>query len=206
MKRLLTILFSAGTCLAAAQTAPVQYPRLSKTLDSLAYVDQWPMQRMLQRQPDTLGRDLVAVEKANYARHQPVLERIVRQYGFPGFRQVGQTSSHNFWLLVQHADAHPEFQRAVLGLMKREVARKNASAANYAYLVDRIATNAGQLQEYGTQLSYAGPGIGQAQPRPLRDPQNVDKRRAALGVEPLADYLRTSNMLHQQMNTPQPKN
>ncbi|OON69614.1 hypothetical protein B0919_06665 [Hymenobacter sp. CRA2] len=68
------------------------------------------MQQMFRQQPDSAGRNLVDVEKANYARHQPVLERIVRQYGFPGVRQVGKTSSHNFWLMVQHADAHPEFQ------------------------------------------------------------------------------------------------
>ncbi|TGE05411.1 hypothetical protein [Hymenobacter fodinae] len=85
---------------AAAQPTPVAYPVLSKTLDSLAYVDQWPMQQLFKQLPDSAGRNLVQVEADNFARHQPILERIVRQVGYPGFRQVGETSSNNFWLLV----------------------------------------------------------------------------------------------------------
>ncbi|SMB80471.1 hypothetical protein SAMN00120144_4328 [Hymenobacter roseosalivarius DSM 11622] len=40
---------------------------------------------------------------------------------YPGFRQVGEKSSSNFWLLVQHADAHPDFQRRALQLMLPEL-------------------------------------------------------------------------------------
>lgn len=76
------------TVRATTQHAPssVLYPQLSKTLDSLAYVDQWPQQRMFKQLPDSAGRDLEKVEMANFARHQPLLEKIVRQYGFPGYR------------------------------------------------------------------------------------------------------------------------
>ena len=192
MKLVLTLLLLIGChTLVVAQTLAIQYPKLRKTLDSLAYVDQWPMQRMEQRQPDSVGRNLEEVQKANSARHQPVLESIVQRYGFPGIRQVGKQGALNFWLLVQHADAHPDFQRMVLRLMKVEVDKQNAAARNYAYLIDRVATNSGQLQEYGTQLIY-GPD-GQAVPGPLRDPQNVNKRRAAVGMEPLEKYLERVN-------------
>ncbi|MCA8830321.1 DUF6624 domain-containing protein [Hymenobacter pini] len=203
MKRPFVVAALWGLSLGAnAQIKPVLYPKLSKTLDSLAYVDQWPMQQLFKQQPDSAGRNLVQVEKENYARHQPVLEKIVRQVGYPGFRQVGEKSSSNFWLLVQHADAHPEFQRQVLKLMLPEVKRKNASGVNYAYLIDRVAVGAGQPQEYGTQLEYKGPGIGKAVSRLLRDPKNVDKRRAALGMEPLQQYLDMMTSMHEQMNKP----
>ncbi|WP_139921894.1 DUF6624 domain-containing protein [Hymenobacter sp. DG01] len=204
MKRLAVFTALWGLCLGAAtaQTKPVLYPKLSKTLDSLAYVDQWPMQQMFKQLPDSAGRHLVEVEKENYARHQPVLEKIVRQVGYPGFRQVGEKSSHNFWLLVQHADAHPAFQRQVLKLMLPQVKRQNASSVDYAYLVDRVALNAGQPLEYGTQVEYKGPGIGKAVPRSLRDPKNVDKRRAAMGMEPLQQYLDRMSASHEQMNKP----
>ena len=189
---------------AAAQHAPpaVQYPRLSKTLDSLAYVDQWPMQRMFKQQPDSAGRDLVQVEQENFARHQPILEKIVRRYGYPGIRQVGATSANNFWLLVQHADAYPAFQRQVLRLMLPEVKRQNAAAANYAYLTDRVAVNAHRPEEYGTQVTYEGPGLGKAVPRSLRDPAHVNQRRAAIGMEPLENYLDMMTQTHIDMNTP----
>ena len=176
------------------------YPRLSKTLDSLAYADQWPMQRLMQQQSDSAGRDLFQVEKDNFARNQPVLEKIVRQYGYPGFRQVGEKSSNNFWLLVQHADAHPDFQRRVLKLMLPEVKKKNASPHDYAYLTDRVALGAGQPQEYGTQVEFTS--IGHSRPRTLRDPANVDKRRATMGLGTLEAYLEQNNKLNLEMNKP----
>jgi hypothetical protein len=186
----------------AQSTLPaVLYPHLSKTLDSLAYVDQWPMQRMVRQQPDSAGRNLVEVEQENFARHQPILEKIVGQYGYPGVRQVGKKSAYNFWLLVQHADAHPAFQRRVLRLMLPEVKRKNASPADYAYLTDRVALNAGQLSEYGTQVTYEGAGASiRAVSRPLREPARVNKRRAAVGLEPLETYLEWMTTVTREMN------
>jgi hypothetical protein len=193
----------AGHLAAAQQPTPtVRYPRLSKTLDSLSYVDQWPMQRIVQQQPDSAGRNLEQVEKENFARHQPILENILRQYGYPGIRQVGEKSASNFWLLVQHADAHPDFQRQVLKLMLSEVQRKNAFPANYAYLTDQVAINTGQPEEYGTQVEYTGPGLGKAVPKSLRDPTHVNQRRAAIGMEPLENYLAGMTKMHVEMNTP----
>lgn len=207
MKFLLSVLLIAACSLTAtAQSLAILYPKLSKTLDSLAYVDQWPMQRITQQQSDSAGRNLFEVEKLNFAHHQPVLEKIVQQYGYPGFKQVGKKSSNNFWLLVQHADAHPEFQRKILKLMQAEVKHKNASPVNYAYLTDRIAMNAGQPEEYGTQVVYEGDGLGKAVPKSLRDPKNVNKRRADIGMEPLENYLGMMTKMHVEMNTPHPPN
>jgi len=204
MKYALLLLALASSRLSVAQPPAVRYPKLSKTLDSLAYVDQWPMQRMMQQQPDSAGRNLEQVEKINFAKHQPLLEKIVQQYGFPGFKEVGRKSSNSFWLLVQHADAHPDFQRQVLKLMLPEVKKKNADAVNYAYLTDRVAVNTGQPEEYGTQVVYEGPGIGKAKPRSLRDPANVNKRRQAIGMETLETYLKNTDNLMEQMNKPKP--
>lgn len=205
MKQIFPFLLAFGSAFTAVAQAPaVQYPRLSKTLDSLAYVDQWPMQQMFKQLPDSVGRNLEDVEKLNFASHQPLLEKIVKQYGYPGFKQVGKKSSDNFWLLVQHADAHPDFQRQVLKLMRVEVKRKNANPIFYAYLTDRVALNANQPEEYGTQVKYEGPGLGKAVPKSLRDPQNVNKRRAAIGMESLESYLDSSTKLNIQMNTPHP--
>lgn len=200
-----TLAFGCFSLSAHAQSATPLFPKLSRTLDSLAAVDQRPMQEMMRGpQPDSIMKRLIAEQPRNFARHQPILEAIVKQYGYPGFRQVGEKSSNNFWLLVQHADAYPTFQRQALKLMQAEVQRKNASPRNYAYLTDRIAENAGQLQEYGTQVKFEGPGIGKAAPRSLRDPKNVNKRRAAIGMETLEEYLKMNDQLHEQMNSPKP--
>ena len=206
MKLLLPLLLAAASLPTLAQTTPTQvlYPRLSKTLDSLAYVDQWPMQQMFKQLPDSAGRDLVDVENENFARHQPILEKIVRQVGYPGIRQVGEKSANNFWLLVQHADAYPEFQRRILKLMLPQVKHKNASPSNYAYLTDRVAINSGQPEEYGTQVTYEGVGTPavKAVPKSLRDPKSVNKRRTAIGMEPLETYLDGMTKMHIEMNRP----
>ena len=202
----LWLLAASSMCPVAGKAQAVLYPKVSKTLDSLAYVDQWPMQQMVRQLPDSAGRQLEDVEKSNFARHQPILEKILKQYGYPGFKQVGKKSANNFWLLVQHADAHPDFQRKVLQMMLPEVKRKNASPVNYAYLIDRVAINARHPEVYGTLVLYEGPGLGKAVPKSLQDPKNVDKRRAAIGMEPLENYLGMMSKMHEDMNTPHPPN
>jgi hypothetical protein len=78
----------------------------------------------------------------------------VQHYEYSSIRQVGKEGAFEFWFLVQHADAYPDFQRKVLRLMQREVAKQNAAARNYVYLTDLVVENAGQLQEYGTQVRF----------------------------------------------------
>ena len=74
--------------------------------------------------------------------------------GYPGYDRVGEEGSHNFWMIVQHSDSWPEFQKEVLVAMGKEVKRNNAAPADYAYLIDRVRINAGQKQVYGTQFEF----------------------------------------------------
>jgi hypothetical protein len=90
------------------------------------------------------------------------------------------------WLLVQHADADPAFQRLCLNLLTAAVAAGEASRVDQAYLTDRVLLHEGEQQEYGTQLTRQG---GKWVPRNLRDPDGVEERRAAVGMAPLADVL-----------------
>ncbi len=115
------------------------------------------------------------------------VEEMFNKYGFLGFDKIGKEGSNHFWLLVQHSDKYPEFQKSVLKAMNKEVKKGNSSPSDYAYLYDRIKVKAGEKQKFGTQLSYdsAGhpyPAIG------LIDTANVDKFRKAYDLEPLKDY------------------
>jgi len=60
------------------------------------------------------------------------------------------------------------------------------------YLVraeDRIATDKGELQIYGGQMKYY-PETKSFNVWPVHDPVNIDKRRAEIGLEPIAGFLK----------------
>lgn len=117
-----------------------------------------------------------------------IVRRIFNQYGYPGHDVVGATSSHNFWLLVQHMDSHPTFQDSVLTKMKTEVERKNSSSLDYAYLVDRVNVNRQQPQIYGTQM-VVNTDSTSYEPKPLMEPEKVNERRKSVGLPPIEDYI-----------------
>lgn len=64
--------------------------------------------------------------------------------------------------------------------------------ANIAYLCDRVRLAEGQAQLYGTQVESVD---GILRPCSLADPEDVDERRLAAGLEPLADYLKSFEKL-----------
>lgn len=131
--------------------------------------------------------------------HKRWAEDILRERGFLGYDQVGEEGSSTFWLIVQHADQDPDFQRLVLASMKGEVERGNADPGSYAMLVDRVALNTGGKQVYGSQVAYHT-SICQAYAKDLADSASVDERRAAVGLEPLAEYLNMMTQGHFEMN------
>jgi ribosomal protein S27E len=90
------------------------------------------------------------------------------------------------WLLTQHADADPGFQRHCLGLLAAAVEAGEATRADQAFLTDRVLLHEGEPQVYGTQLTRRG---GKWVPDNLRDQDGVDELRAAAGMEPLAERL-----------------
>lgn len=113
------------------------------------------------------------------------LARLVRRDGWPGISVAGADGAHAAWLLAQHADRLPEVQRMFLGAMREAVERGDAERKDLAYLEDRVRVNAGRPQLYGTQYGVTEAGFG---PRPIEDPGRLDERRAAVGLQPMAEY------------------
>lgn len=114
------------------------------------------------------------------------LESIVGRQGWPGDDRVGKDGAHAAWLLAQHADRHPDAQRSFLEALRTAVARGQAVPADLAHLTDRVLLASGRRQEYGTQLI---PHAGRYVAANLRAPRNVDNRRAAVGLDPLATEI-----------------
>lgn len=134
-----------------------------------------------------------------FTTHQKRLKQIFNKHGFVGFDLAGKKGSDNFWLMVQHSDHNPNFQKEVLYKMKIEVDKKNASPSNYGLLVDRVNLNTGKKQVYGTQVTY-NMTTGQAYPKPLKDSLKVNERRKSIGLEPIEKYLNSMTEMHFEMN------
>lgn len=116
------------------------------------------------------------------------LRRILAEHGWPGRSLVGEKGAHHAWLIAQHADRDPAFQREALDLLTEAVARGEARPRELAYLTDRVRVNEGREQVFGTQMRPDENGM--PVPRPVEDPERLDERRAEVGLEPFDQYLR----------------
>lgn len=113
------------------------------------------------------------------------LADILATRGWPGSSMAGEDGAAAAWLLAQHADRDLDLQRAFLDALRGAVAEGEASPANLAYLEDRVRVADGRPQLYGTQFAVTEGEFG---PCPIEDPQQLDVRRAAAGLEPFAVY------------------
>jgi hypothetical protein len=174
---------------------------LIRKLDSLAKEDQkW--RNLLTRYHNnnipkdsvnrkTLTKNMVKTDSMNSLE----IRRIFYKYGFPNFDLVGQTGSEDFFIVVQHQDKFPVFQDSVLTSMKIEAEKGKASWANYAYLIDRVKINTGQLQIYGTQMQI-NKSNSSYEPKPVVEPDKLNVRRISVGLNTIEEYIAIMNEVY----------
>jgi hypothetical protein len=203
MKPILTLLISMSvsvvTTRCLAQDKSVD--RLKNQIDSLYTVDQKVQEDIISEKIDSVRRGLFQRQFATFKQHKPYLESVINKYGFPGYDLVGKETSNHFFILVQHCDDDPAFQQRVLALMKPQVDKNNADTKGFAYLTDRVLVNSGDLQLYGTQLTYEGGKQGRAMCTGVRCVDQLDERRAKVGLDPIKNYLQRATDMHKAMNS-----
>ncbi|MBV8047142.1 MAG: hypothetical protein JO171_08320 [Paludibacterium sp.] len=118
--------------------------------------------------------------------NQQLLQRYVDQHGWPGFRTAGVKAARAAFLIVQHADL--AMQKRYVEDLRAAVRAGDAWPSSLALLEDRIDVREGRTQRYGSQIQIGADG--KPAPHPIQDPGTVDQRRAEVGLEPLADYLK----------------
>jgi len=173
-------------------------PKLANTIDSLYQVDQdvqWRYKELYERNaPMDSIKKQEQLKLAAFGRHIHIIKEIYQRWGYPTGAMVGEEASHHFFVLIQHADIDPDFQKQMLPILDRLSVKKKVSRRDYAYLYDRVQRNTGGKQRYGTQPTYGkGGSLFDEQnriilPPDLEDPRNVDKRREKVGLEPLEKY------------------
>ena len=166
--------------------------RMAKIDQIAAYIPEGEYKKLSKKEWNTF-KDSV------FTTHQKRLSMIFKKNGFIGIDMAGDEGSMNFWLMVQHSDHNPDFQKEVLEKMKIEVDKGNADPSNYGLLVDRVKLNKGQAQVYGTQVRY-NMHTGQAYPKKLADSITVNERRKSIGLEQIEIYLNEMSKMHFEMN------
>jgi hypothetical protein len=159
----------------------------SKELFRRVFADQYQLQVP---EPEALGpaasARLAPDVRALAADNARWLRAVLARIGWFDISRYGPEASQAAWLIVQHSDHDPAWQAEVLEALRPRVARGEMQGRYFAYLVDRVAVNAGRPQTYGTQGRCVGPDDWQ--PRDLADAANLDRLRAEVGLEPIAAY------------------
>lgn len=114
------------------------------------------------------------------------VKEVLDKYGWLGTDIIGERGTQALFLVIQHADAAT--QEKYLPMMREAVNNGRASGSDLALLEDRVALGQGKKQIYGSQIGR-NQETGQYYILPLEDPDNVDKRRAQVGLQPLSEYV-----------------
>ncbi|RYE20925.1 MAG: energy transducer TonB [Sphingobacteriaceae bacterium] len=117
------------------------------------------------------------------------IEKLFVIYGYPGKSLVGEKQQSTAFLVIQHSDQ--ETQEKYLPMLTKAAEKGELKASSLGILVDRIKTGRGEKQIYGSQTHETKQGI---KIYPIEDEQNVNIRRAKIGLQPLEIYLKHWNI------------
>ena len=133
----------------------------------------------------------VQTQQEIYEKNHIVNERKVRtildKYGWPTREMIGEQGNWTICNVIQHSDN--EIRIKYLPMMRKAVKDKKLEPRFLVRAEDRIATEKGELQIYGGQMKYY-PETKGFNVWPVYDPVNIDKRRAEIGLEPIAEFLK----------------
>lgn len=119
------------------------------------------------------------------AANQKRLDEIVKQHGWPEKKDVGAKAVIGAFIVVQHSPR--EYMKRYAPMVQKAMERGDLSKDRFAMFDDRLRMKYDQPQRYGTQITdITGARIFWQ----IEDEANVDKRRAEVGYEPLAEYAK----------------
>jgi hypothetical protein len=154
----------------------------------------------IEAMPPDERADVMREAEASDRRHTTRLKEIVAAHGWPDATRFGQRAARAAFLIVQHADHDVGFQERMLPLLERAAEAGDLDPVEHAYLVDRVAVARGRPQKYGTQYDVVtdetGAAVADEQGRlrylapVVADPEELDARRAEVGLGPWVEYER----------------
>lgn len=152
-------------------------------LDSLQKQFGWKSEQVQSLLPTMMIQDSINLVK---------VKNIIDTYGWLGPDEVGKQGAKTIFLVIQHADSLT--QVTYFPLMQEAVKKGKAQPQDLALLEDRILTDQGKEQIYGSQVRTNE--AGKFEFFPIKDEANVNKRRAAVGLQPLEEYAKHFGIIY----------
>jgi hypothetical protein len=150
--------------------------------------DQAIRQELIDRGAQSIDPDVEARMAAIDAVNTAWVAAIVERHGWPRPALVGEDGSGAASTIVQHAGL--DVQQRMLPLVEAAYREGAIAGQSYALLVDRVRFREGKPQIYGTQALPFDQWNGTTPTlAPIEDRENVDRRRAEVGLPPVAEYL-----------------
>nr|WP_319267258.1 DUF6624 domain-containing protein [uncultured Draconibacterium sp.] len=128
---------------------------------------------------------VLAREEKNMKENESQLLKLLDEYGWPTASRVTEFAAAGAALIINHSTY--EIRKKYFPMLEEAFKNGEAQPLRYAKMRDRLLVEEGKEQLYGTQLKFEG---NTRVPQSIQDPQNVDKRRAEIGLEPLTVYLK----------------
>lgn len=123
--------------------------------------------------------------KKIFERNTQIAKEIIANQGWPTISSVGEEGSDAMWLIVQHSVLEPDFMQYCVPLLEEQIKSNEAQGWQLAFLQDRTLMQQGKPQIYGTQHDVNENGI--MEPYEIQNPETVNERRFALGLEALEE-------------------
>jgi hypothetical protein len=120
------------------------------------------------------------------------LTKIIDKYGWLGKNRVGDEANQAIWLVLQHSKL--EVQEKYLPLLRKSVAKGESEGWHLAFLEDRVLMYNEKKQKFGTQAIWDDK-LKRNKIYPIENVENVNKRRKALGLEPIEAYAKSNGHL-----------
>lgn len=130
-----------------------------------------------------LGKMKSQIGAGNFER----LQQLLQEKGWPNYSKVGELAADALLLAINHHESDA-VREMFIDRIKAACLAGEGSCMEYAKIQDRILVNKGEPQIYGMQFRYGKDR--KLEPFPVENPESVDQRRKAIGLEPLKVYLK----------------
>lgn len=173
-------------CLHSYANAQIANPAVRDELVAMEKADQDARVKcttgMASEQMKCFAEISTSVDQPNAKR----LSEIFDEIGFPDTAKVGKKGLSAYLTLLQHVPGD-ELRKKSLKPITRAFRKKEMPPMSYANFVDRLRVNLGKKQLYGSNFDFKD---GRLVMSPAKDPKNLAKRRAEIGLPTLEEYVR----------------